>query len=275
MGGDIALKDDLHSQGAVDGAMLQDALEQRIADLTEAVAARDTFLAVAAHELRNPMTPILAHVERLSRISAAAGDDEVARGLKHLEKLVEHYVRRATSLLEVSRMTTGKLTVHPEDFDLAEQLRETSETLLPAARYAGSTLEVDAPDRLAVFLDRLAIEQILDNLISNAVKYGGGRPILLTLTATGDIATISVKDSGSGILPRDQARIFERFERAVGHELAIGGFGVGLWVVGQLVEAMGADISVDSTVGKGTTFTIRLPIQTNGNIMKQSTGMDR
>jgi two-component system OmpR family sensor kinase len=276
VGGGIALKDNLDHRGPVDGSVLQDALEQRIADLTEAVAARDAFLAVAAHELRNPMTPILAHVQRLSRISAASGDNEISRGLRRLEKLVEHYVRRATSLLEVSRMTTGKLSLHPEHFDLAEQLRETAETLLPAARYVGSTLDVDAPAQLAVFLDRLAIEQILDNLISNAVKYGGGRPISLTLTATEGVATISVKDRGSGILPTDQARIFERFERAVGQgSAAIGGFGVGLWVVGQLVEAMAADISVDSTVGEGTTFTLRLPIQRNGTNMTQSAGTGR
>jgi signal transduction histidine kinase len=172
-------------------------------------------------------------------------------------------------------MTTGKLTLHPEHFDLAEQLREIAETLLPAARYVGSTLDVDAPARLGVFLDRLATEQILDNLISNAVKYGGGRPILLALTRAGDVATISVKDRGSGIPPTDQARIFERFERAVGLGSAIGGFGVGLWVVGQLVEAMAADISVDSTVGEGTTFTLRLPIEMDGKNMTQSTGTGR
>lgn len=274
-GGGVALEDDLDNSGRDDSAVSRPgALEERINELTEAVAARDAFLAVAAHELRNPMTPILAHVQRLSRIAATAGDTEIARGLKRLEKLVEHYVRRATSLLEVSRMTTGKFSLHPEHFDLAEQLRETAEALLPAARYVGSTLAVEAPDRVEVFLDRLAVEQILDNLISNAVKYGGGYPISLTLTVTDSLATISVKDRGSGISPADQARIFQRFERAVAQGSAIGGFGVGLWVVGQLVEAMSAEISIDSKVGEGTTFTLRLPIQ-DGTDMTHMAGLAR
>jgi signal transduction histidine kinase len=266
-GGGVALEDDLDNSGR-DVSAVPDAgaLAERIIELTEAVAARDAFLAVAAHELRNPMTPILAHVQRLSRIATTAGDTEIARGLTRLEKLVEHYVRRATSLLEVSRMTTGKFSLQPEHFDLAEQLRETAETLLPAARYVGSALTVEAPDRVAVFLDRLAVEQVLDNLISNAVKYGGGHPISLTLTVTDTHATISVKDRGSGISPNDQARIFQRFERAVAQGSAIGGFGVGLWVVGQLVEALSAKISIDSKVGEGTTFTLRLPIQSETNM---------
>ena len=237
----------------------------QIAELTQAVAARDEFLAIAAHELRNPMTPILANVQRLSRISSATGDNEVSLGLKRLEKLVEHYIRRATALLEVSRMTTGKLKLRPENFDLAQQLREMAETIEPAARYVGSTITVEAPDHLAVLLDRLAVEQILDNLISNAVKYGGGRPIFLTLAAADECAIVEVRDHGSGISATDQARIFDRFERAVAQGSAIGGFGVGLWVVGQLVDAMNATISVDSRLGEGTTFTLRFPCKMETN----------
>jgi signal transduction histidine kinase len=262
-GGGVESEDNLDNRLAVGdpASGRQAALEKQIAELTEAVTARDEFLAVAAHELRNPMTPILAHVQRLNRICSAGADAEVSRGLKRLEKLVEHYIRRATALLEVSRMTTGKLSLNPEVFDLAEQLRETAETVRPAARYVGSAISVDAPDHLTVLLDRLAIEQVLDNLISNAVKYGGGHPVSLTLALVDGQATISVKDSGNGISAADQARIFDRFERAVTQGSSIGGFGVGLWVVGQLVEAMGADIQVESEVGVGTTFTLRLPIQ--------------
>jgi signal transduction histidine kinase len=259
-GGGMMVTDNLdNGLPAVDPATAM--LEKKVAELSAAVSARDAFLAVAAHELRNPMTPILAHVQRLSRIAAAGGADaEVSKGLQRLEKLVEHYIRRATALLEVSRMTTGKLTLNHEPFDLADQVRETVDTIRPSAAYAGSTLTVQAPDRLAVRIDRMAIEQILDNLISNAVKYGQGRPVAVTLTAAGDAATIEVRDRGNGISVADQARIFDRFERAVTPGSTVGGFGVGLWVVGQLVEALGAEISVQSVVGEGTTFAVRLPI---------------
>ena len=138
----------------------------------------------------------------------------------------------------------------------------SSSSTRPAADYVGSTVTVDAPAHLTVFLDRMAVEQVLDNLISNAVKYGAGRPITLRLVADDDAATIAVQDRGTGISPADQARIFDRFERAVAQGSAIGGFGVGLWVVGQLTEAMGANIQIDSRMGEGTTFTLRLPLQT-------------
>ncbi|WP_210497404.1 sensor histidine kinase [Microvirga antarctica] len=255
------MKDNLTTGLPVDDPLSQASLRQQIAVLTESVAARDAFLAVAAHELRNPMTPILAHVQRLARISAVSGDPEMAKGLKRLERLVEHYIRRATALLEVSRMTTGKLVLNPERFDLADLLRDAVEAVRPAALYVGSTLSLEAPDECSVVLDRLAVEQILDNLISNAVKYGAGRPVELILSTGPAHADIHVKDQGAGISAADQSRIFDRFERAVSQGSTIGGFGVGLWVVGQLVDAMGADIKVDSVVGAGTTFTLSLPLE--------------
>lgn len=241
-------------------------LERQIVDLRDAVAARDAFLAMAAHELRNPMTPILAHVQRLRRIidaprplgdGSARGD--LAGGLARLEKLVEHYVRRATALLEVSRMTTGKRNLDIESFDLAELAHEIVEAAQPAAHYAGSSIALDAPDAAVVRSDRLAMEQILDNLVSNAIKYGQGRPIDLKVRSDTDRAIVSVRDRGIGISAADRARIFGQFERAVGLGSSIGGFGVGLWVVGQLVDAMGARIQVESSPGEGTTMTLHLP----------------
>ena len=238
-----------------------EALERRIAELQDAVAARDAFLAVAAHELRNPMTPILAQTQRLKRVAETGSGSgrELAVGLGRLEQLIEHYIRRATVLLDVSRMTVGKLSLTPESFDLAALVREMAEIMKPAARHVGSSMTIDAPDRLQVRLDRLAVEQILDNLVSNAVKYGRGRPIHLRLRPEPDGAVVEVRDQGIGISPSDQSRIFGRFERAVNSGSTAGGFGVGLWVVGQLAEAMGARIEVRSTPGEGTTFVLRLP----------------
>jgi Signal transduction histidine kinase len=241
-------------------------LERQIAELRDAVAARDAFLAVAAHELRNPMTPILAHVQRLRRMSEASGPlgdasarGDLASGLARLEKLVEHYVRRATALLEVSRMTTGKRDLDIEVFDLAELAHDVVEAARPAAHYAGSSIALVSPDTIMVRTDRLAMEQILDNLVSNAIKYGQGRPIDLSVRSDADRVIVAVQDQGVGISPTDRSRIFGQFERAVGQGSSIGGFGVGLWVVGQLVDAMGARIQVESSPGQGTTMTLHLP----------------
>ncbi|MBM6593076.1 sensor histidine kinase [Microvirga pudoricolor] len=240
-------------------------LTARLDEMREALAARDAFLAVAAHELRNPMTPILAHAQRLRRLaSQAENPGDLAGGLERLEKLIEHYVRRATVLLDVSRITMGKLRLSPEPFDLAELARHTVDALSPAAHYVGSTIAIEAPPELPCRLDRLAAEQILDNLISNAVKYGAGSPIEVRVACDGHWAKLQVADRGIGISEVDQQRIFNRFERAVAMGSKAGGFGVGLWVVGQLVDALGGRVEVDSQPGSGTTFTVRLPVGTAG-----------
>lgn len=261
--GDVSLKD-ASNKTVLDEqleTMRVEALERNVAELEEAVAARDAFLAVAAHELRNPMTPILAHVQRLRRLVEPQGETgtDLISGLDRLEVLVEHYVRRATVLLDVSRMTSGKLSLRNAPFDLAQLLRDVAETLAPAALYVGSTIAVDAPDELVVDSDRMAMEQVLDNLISNAIKYGLGRPIALSLHIEAGEIVLNVRDHGQGISAADRSRIFGRFERAVSQGSVIGGFGVGLWVVGQLADAMGAAIQVQSVPNEGTTFTLRLP----------------
>ena len=111
--------------------------------------------------------------------------------------------------------------------------------------------------------DRLAIEEILDNLVSNAIKYGADKPILLRIGVDEEqhCAVIRVSDNGSGISADDQARIFERFERAVQPGEHLHGFGVGLWIVQQLCQGMEGSVRVDSTPGQGSTFSVTLPLQ--------------
>jgi signal transduction histidine kinase len=247
------------SGAGVDGA--PDAMARRIDELSDALAARDAFLAVAAHELRNPMTPILAQVQRLRRLSTMPDTQEaVSAGLDRLEGLVEHYIRRATVLLDVSRMTTGKLRLIPETFDLAELARHIVDAQTPSAQYVETVLSLDVSASVTCHLDRLAVEQVMDNLISNAIKYGAGQPVRVAVRPDGAHAELTVQDQGIGISEDDQGRIFGRFERAVGSGSRAGGLGVGLWVVGQLVDAMGGSIMIDSRPGDGATFTVRLPL---------------
>jgi two-component system OmpR family sensor kinase len=247
-------------------------LELRIRELTsenqqlaEAIAARDTFLAAAAHELRNPMTPIRGRVELLRRIVAKPDPEpaQIARGLEQIELLIEQYVKRATTLLDISRITSGKLHLAPAPVALAPIARTVIENFRPVADHAAVRIELTVTgDEPTVLGDGLAVEQIFDNLISNAVKYGAGSPVEVTIAADSRqrAATVRVRDHGPGISPADRARIFERFERAVlpGHHS--GGFGVGLWLVRQLTEAMGGSIDVAGAPGEGSTFTITLPL---------------
>ncbi len=185
-------------------------LRRRNAELTEAVTARDQFLSVAAHELRNPMTPMFGQVELLLKVARSADDEKLERiisGLERLDQLIERYVNRATMLLDLSRITAGKLELDPVPTDLSSLVCEVVQTLSPAAHHAGSPLAVNVADRVRGTWDRLAVEQIADNLLSNAIKYGAGQSIEITLTSDGTTASLYVQDHGIGISKADQARI--------------------------------------------------------------------
>jgi two-component system, OmpR family, sensor kinase len=239
--------------------------------LTEAVEARDAFLAVAAHELRNPMTPIIGRIQILAR-AARRPDFQVERlvqGLDEIEWLIARYLKRANVLLDVSRITSGKLTLDRVPVDVCEVAREVIENFSPLRQRAGSDLTLDLPSEpVVVSGDRLAIEEILDNLVSNAIKYGANKPIWLRIGLDEEqhCAVIGIADRRSGISADDQARIFERFERAVQPGEQLSGFGVGLWIVRQLCQGMEGSVRVDSTPGQGSTFSVALPLQSSKDL---------
>jgi signal transduction histidine kinase len=234
-----------------------------VAELRAAVRARDDFIAIAAHELRNPMTPIAGQVQLVLAAARRGGaPPAVVAGLERLELAVRHYVRRATTLLDVSRASSGQLRLEPAPCDLSALVRETAEGYAALAERAGCALELDVQDGVCGVHDRLAVEQILDNLLTNALKFGAGRPVTVGLAAAaggaGGAVVLTVRDRGAGIPEADLARVFGRFEQAVGQRRH-GGFGIGLWLVHRLVGAMGGTIAVESRAGEGATFVVRLP----------------
>lgn len=251
------------ADGADDGAdkdSLVAELERRNAELTAALAARDDFLALAAHELRNPMTPIVGYVQRLRRLlrSEACSLREIEQAVERLEWLIALYVKRATTLLDVSRITSGRLRLEVSRIDVGELVRNAASAFEPATQLSGSTLTLAVEQGLVVHADRLALEQILDNLLLNAIKYGAGKPIHVSALSQGETLVLQVRDNGIGLTPEDQERIFQPFERAVAYGTKAG-FGIGLWVVRQLVDAMGGAIRLDSSPGAGTLFTVTIP----------------
>jgi two-component system, OmpR family, sensor kinase len=242
-----------------------------VARLTEAVEARDTFLVVAAHELRNPMTPIIGRIQILARAARRPQFriERLVESLDQIEWLITRYLKRANVLLDVSRITSGKLALERLPVDVCEVAREVIENFLPLRQHAGSDLTLDLPgEPVVVSGDRLGIEEILDNLVSNAIKYGANKPIVLRIGLDEEqhCALIRVSDSGPGISADDQARIFERFERAVQPGEHMRGFGVGLWIVRQLCQGMEGSVRVDSTPGEGSTFSVALPLQSSKDL---------
>jgi two-component system OmpR family sensor kinase len=241
-------------------------LLQENADLRLAVQARDDFISIAAHELRNPMTPLAGQIQLLRRSAELAGDVVPARivqGIERLDLIVRRYIRRTTVLLDISRLTTGKFHLHIAMVDVAAVVNDVAADFIIFANTAGSVLSVATGTNIVGLFDQTAVEEIVENLVSNAVKYGSGKPIHVALTRQDGEVCLQVQDHGLGISSRDQARVFERFERLVTDQ-PTSGFGLGLWVVGQLVAAMGGAITIDSQPGTGSTFTVRLPLHTAG-----------
>jgi two-component system, OmpR family, sensor kinase len=228
----------------------------------QAVHARDTFIAIAAHELRNPMTPILGHVEHMLAISRhpdSGYPDAVIIALERLAGLTGEYIRRATTLLDISRITAGQLRAELSVVDLSKIMRQVLHRYGSGAARTGCHLEPKIEDNVSGLLDELAVEQIADNLLSNAIKYGAGEPIEISLVRKGTVARLTIRDHGIGISEEDQARIFGAFERAVTRR-EHDGFGVGLWIVRQLVDAMLGELHVSSHPAEGSTFTVILPL---------------
>jgi two-component system, OmpR family, sensor kinase len=241
-------------------------LRRRVVELTAAVEARDTFIAIAAHELRNPMMPIIGQIDLLRSAVRASRNTpkQIDNRLERLQQSMGHFVARAGILLDVSRINSGRLQLALESCDIAVLLHGMAADFADAALHAGVAISVTAPDRLLGICDRLALEQIIDNLISNAIKYGSGTPVEISAELRGERVSIHVRDHGSGIPADDRERVFGCFERTVGRTERRSGFGVGLWVVRQLTEAMGGMVAVGDTPGGGASFTVHLPQHPEG-----------
>jgi PAS domain S-box-containing protein len=228
----------------------------------DAVRARDDFLAIASHELRTPLTPLrlsLQHSLRMLRGGHPSTEEVVAR-LTVAERQVVRLSRLVESMLDQSRLTRGSLQLELGPCDLAELVHEVLERSREVLAQAGCQLDARVDGPLPVLGDRLRLEQVLENLLSNAMKYGAGAPIHLRCHAEGGVALLSVEDEGIGISPEDQRRIFERFERAVpvSH---YGGFGLGLYLLKEIVEAHRGSVAVASEPGQGARFTVTLPLE--------------
>lgn len=228
--------------------------------LADALRLRDEFLSIASHELKTPLTALKMNSQFYSKL--LKNDPVEAGAVPRLEKYVisnEKTISRMEKLvddmLDLSRIQLGKLSIEKEPFDIAKLIVEIVDRM---SIQAPQSIQYSGPDSCIVSADSLRIEQVIVNLISNSIKYGDGKAISVELKIDSRIR-VSVSDQGTGISPEDQEKIFLRFERA-NQDKNISGFGIGLFVSREIIEAHGGKISVSSELGKGSTFKIELPL---------------
>ncbi|MEO6419456.1 MAG: ATP-binding protein, partial [Polyangiaceae bacterium] len=222
-----------------------------------AIHERDRFLAMASHELKTPLNPLQIQLELLLRSFKTGTPPRAEERLTVAVGQVRRLNRLIEDLLNVSRMDAGKLLVEIEEVELRALVRDVAARFEAEIGQAGCTLTVSGPQVCGSW-DRLRIDQVITNLLSNALKYGRGKPIDVSIAGDGERAYLLVKDQGIGISILDQRRLFGRFERAVA-ERHYSGFGLGLWIVRQIVEAHGGTVNVESNVGEGSVFRVELP----------------
>jgi CheY-like chemotaxis protein/nitrogen-specific signal transduction histidine kinase len=236
--------------------------EALVARLREADRRKDEFLAMLAHELRNPLAPIRNSLHILRLTAGGAGGDGV---LDMIERQVTHMVRLVDDLLEVSRITRGKIDLRRGRVELAAVVRTAVETSRPFLDAAGHDLTVDLPpEPLVVDGDPVRLAQVLANLLNNAAKYTDpGGKVRVAARRDGAEAVLAVRDTGAGIPPDMLARVFDLFTQVDRSDArAQGGLGIGLTLVKSLTELHGGRVAVRSDgPGTGSEFEVRLPLR--------------
>lgn len=226
--------------------------------LREAVSVREDFLSIASHELRTPLTTLRLQMDSLARTVANGNGctDAVVRRTRVARRQIGRIERLVDQLLDVSRIAAGRVEIFPEETDLADLVGDVVELFRDQRQHITIDLVTRGDSR--GFWDRMRMDQVATNLISNAIKYGEGKPISVTVDGAGAEVILAVKDHGVGIDHQDQEEIFSRFSR-LESEPGISGLGLGLWIVKKLVTASNGTIQVASAPGKGATFTVHLP----------------
>ncbi|QDE72137.1 GAF domain-containing protein [Myxococcus xanthus] len=227
---------------------------------TQAVKARDELLSVAGHELKSPLNALQLQIHLLARMARdAMAVDGLAERAERAAKAGQRLGLLIDDLLDVSRLSSGRLGLKREEVDLAALTRELVGRMSEELALAGNEVRLLLDRPVSGQWDRLRLEQVLVNLLSNAAKYGAGRPVTVEVDAVGPVARLSVRDEGIGVSPEEQERIFEQFERSASVQ-HFKGLGLGLWITKRIVEAHGGCIRLASEPGKGSTFTVELPL---------------
>lgn len=232
--------------------------------LAAALKSRDEFLSIASHELKTPLTALNLQNEIFKRSVAKEAEnsikkERVSKIIEQNEKQIYRLTKLVDDMLDVSRISSGKVILAPVSFDLSKVIHENVERFQPYFLEKGFPLIMtEIPESIQVKLDQLKIEQVLTNLLSNALKYGDRKQVMVSVMNFERHVEIKVSDRGIGISPSVIGKIFDKFERDI-NSYDISGLGLGLYISRSIIDAHGGSITAVSSLGKGSTFTVSLP----------------
>ncbi len=240
-------------------------LEKQNLQYQKEVKARDEFLSIASHELKTPLSAMLLQIQtalhNIRNVSLANFSVEsLLRMLQSTEQQSKRLSKMINDLLNVSLITTGRIELEKEEVDLSELVKDVVERFTEKAEKEGSPIKIHVQEKVIGEWDKLRIEQAVTNLISNAIKYGNSKPIMVEVIKRGAVGELTVNDQGIGIPKDRQEKIFERFERAVSNH-HYKGLGVGLYITQQIVKAHHGKMRLDSKPNDGSTFIVELPLK--------------
>jgi signal transduction histidine kinase len=248
----------------------QEALVQQLQyaqrELERAVRMRDDFMSMVSHELRTPLNTLFLETQvrklHLSKGNLAPfGPDRLPAMIERDQRQIQNMVRLIDDMLDVTRMRRGALSIRPKPVNLSALARGVVEDLAQQAEAAGSVVELKAPATVDGVWDEFRIEQVLTNLLTNALRYGGGKPIEVTVAQAGETAQMTVRDHGIGIAPEDHERVFEQFERTDDSRKHAPGLGLGLYITREIVRSHGGEVGLKSAQGEGAEFRVTLPLR--------------
>jgi PAS domain S-box-containing protein len=231
--------------------------------LEDATAIRDQFFMMASHELRTPLTSLqlqiqVAEWELANLYPSAFTAERLQAGLNKQKKQLLRITRIVDNILDETKIFQNKMQLHIEGFDLGDMVKDVLSRFRVMADVHDVEIKYTHVSGIVGHWDRFRIEQVLLNILINAIRYGNKKPVAIELTNENDLVLVSIRDQGIGIRPEDQERIFDRFERAIS-DSTMNGMGLGLFISKNIIEAHGGQILVKSALDEGSVFTIVLP----------------
>ena len=254
----LALEQSRHEQ-----EVLLRELNQTQQELQRSLRMRDEFMSLVAHELRTPLNTLFLETQmrslQLKRGNTAAfGGQQMEAMIQRDERQIKSMIRLIDDMLDVSRMRSGKLSIRPAKVELMNLLERVVSDLSLQAATTGSSLTLRPHEGVDGCWDEFRVEQVIVNLLTNALRYGCGQPVEVSVERSGEMVRIDVRDQGKGIAPSDLERIFEPYERGARNGEPKG-LGLGLYISRQLAISHGGELRVASKPGEGSVFSLVLP----------------